>query len=447
VHDVHTPVAEQRATWLRRTFESFSLPQYRLFWAAMMAQMGAMNMQLVARSWLVYELTNQYTMLGLVMLAGAVPMLLLSLWGGAMADRVQKKRVLQMGQTASAFVALGIAIAIMVDVISLERHTGVVFLLAASAVQGAVMGLMMPSRQAIIPELVGHARLMNAVALNSAGMNINRLLAPGVAGLLIAVVGVQTVYLTMTALYLVGVVLVTMLPPTGTMALGGKRAWGDVVDGLKYLRYNTTVMRLLLLTLFGVVLSMPYMFLMPAFAKDIQVVEPGQYTWLPQVPLVGGLLAGLPELLVKSSFRLGVLMSVSGVGSLASSLLVASMSNKNRGQVFLWGILFLGVALALYAFASSFILGLIFMLGVGLGQSIRMALSNTLVQHNVDDEYRGRIMSIYMMEFGLTSFSVFGVSLLANAIGIQWAVGGTALLLIPVALFYLIFVPTIRRLQ
>jgi len=413
----------------------------------MMTQMGAMNMQLVARSWLVYELTDEYAMLGLMMLAHAGPLLLLSIWGGVIADRVQKKRVLQIGQTASAFLAFGIALAIMADVVSVERHTGVVFLLAASSVQGVVMGLMMPSRQAIIPELVGHARLMNAVALNSAGMNINRLLAPGVAGLLIAVVGIQTVYLTMTALYAVGTVLVTMLQPTGTVTPGTRRVLGDLVEGLRYVRGNATVMSLLLLTLFSVVLSMPYLPLMPAFAKDIQVVEPGQYGWLPQVPLVGGLMAGLPELLSKSSFRLGVLMSTSGIGSLAGALLVASMSNRNRGQLFLWSILVLGVALALYAFSSSFVLGLIFVLGVGLGQSARMAFSNTLVQHCVDDEHRGRVMSIYMMEFGLSSFGVFGVSLLANVTGIQWAVGGTALLLVPLALFYFTFVPRIRRLQ
>ena len=97
----------------------------------MMGQMGAMNMQMVARSWLVYELTDQYVMLGLVMLANAVPMLFLSLFGGVMADRIQKKTVLVYGQSAFALVSLATAVAIVMGVISLERQTGVAFLMAA----------------------------------------------------------------------------------------------------------------------------------------------------------------------------------------------------------------------------------------------------------------------------------------------------------------------------
>ena len=430
-----------------RTFESFRYPQYRVYWAAMMAQMGAMNMQMVARAWLVYELTNQYTMLGLMMLAGSVPMLLLSMFGGVMADRVQKKVILQLGQGASALVSFGIAVAILADAISLERHAGVELLLGASAAQGIVMGLMMPARQAIIPELVGQGKLMNAIALNAVGMNINRVLAPGLAGLLIAVIGIQTVYFAMTGLYLAGVVLVTMLPPTGTMSLGRKGALQDLLDGVRYVRASTVLKGILLLTLFSVVLSMPYMALLPAFAKDIQVVGSGEYTWLPQIPLVGSLFTQVPELLTESSFRMGVLMSVSGVGALAGALAVAAMSHKNRGQVFLWSTLALGVALAGYSFSTSFALAFIFITAVGLTQSARMAFSNILMQENVSDEYRGRIMSMYMMEFGVTSLSVFGISMLANVIGVQWAVGGTALLLIPVAFIFLGFVPNLRRLQ
>ncbi len=411
--------------------------------------MAAMNMQMVARAWLVYELTDQYVMLGLMMLANAGPMLLLSLFGGVIADRMPKKRILLLGQAASAGVALSVAVAIFVGTISLEDGRGVGFLIATSAVHGVVMGFMMPSRQAIIPELVGTRRLMNAVALNAAGMNINRLAAPGAAGLLIALFGVQTVYLAMTGMYVVAIALIAMLPSTSafTGRTGRRGAWADLVEGLRYVKNHNLVLALLTLTMLSVSLSMPIMPLMPAFAKDIQVVAPGSYDWITSLPLIGGLLSSLPQLLTESSFRLGLLMSISGVGSLVGSLLVASMRNRNRGAIFLWSTPSLGLLLALYAFTSSFELALLVCIGIGLGQSARMALSNGLVQQSVDNEHRGRVMSFYMMEIGVSNVVVFAVAALAETIGIQWAVAGSALLLIPVTLVYYVFIPSVHRLQ
>ncbi len=442
--DATAPPREQQ--WRSRTFESFQSPAYRWYWGGMMGQTAAMNMQMVARAWLVYELTDQYIMLGLMMLANAGPMLLLSLFGGVIADRMQKKRILLLGQAASAGVALSVAIAMFVGTISLEDGTGVGFLIATSAVHGLVMGFMMPSRQAIIPELVGTRRLMNAVALNAAGMNINRLAAPGAAGLLIALFGVQTVYLAMTGMYIMAIALIAMLPSTSTFT-GRRGAWADLVEGLRYVKSNTLVLALLTLTMLSVSLSMPIMPLMPAFAKDIQIVEPGSYDWIASLPLIGGLLSGLPQLFTESSFRLGLLMSISGVGSLVGSLLVASMRSRNRGAIFLWSTPALGLLLALYAFTSSFELALLVCVGIGLGQSARMALSNGLVQYSVDDEHRGRVMSFYMMEIGVSNVVVFAVAALAETIGLQWAVAGSALLLVPVALVYYLFIPSVHRLQ
>ena len=257
LHQIPDVTSVEHTTRLGRMFDSLSLPTYRLFWGAMMTQQGAMNMQMVARAWLIYELTNAYTMLGVMALANAMPMLFLSLFGGVLADRVQKKRVLVFGQGASSLVAAAIAIAIIADIISLDKGTGAGFLIGASIVQGIVMGLMMPSRQAIIPEIVGVSRLTNAIALNAAGMNINRLLAPGLSGLLIALLGIQTVYITMTILYVVGLLMVFRLPLTGTIALGRPNALADLREGLEYIRQNSVVMGLLILTLMGVIFSMP----------------------------------------------------------------------------------------------------------------------------------------------------------------------------------------------
>ncbi|MBI4202495.1 MAG: MFS transporter [Chloroflexi bacterium] len=438
-----TITVDRPSGWGGRTFDSFRLPQYRLFWFAVMMQMAAMNMQMVAQAWLVYELTDSYTMLGVMALASAVPMLFMSLYGGALADRVAKKRVIVWGQFAVAVVALANALAITLGIIDVELKVGVGFLLGMAVAQGFVQGVVMPSRQSIIPEIVGPARLTNAVALNMAGMNINRLMAPALAGVLIALSGVELVYYAMAALNFAGLALIAFLKVTRGMPRRRSTTRADIMEGLSYVRNNTVIMGLLFLTLLSVLLSMPYIFLMPAFARDVQAVNPGEYAWVGRIPLLGE----VPELLTKSSFRLGLLTSISGVGALVGSLIIASMRSRNRGSAFLWSVLGLGMALGLYAFTRSYALALLLIIGVGFTQSARMALSNALVQDAVDDEHRGRVMSIYMMEFGLSSFSTFGVAVLADVIGIQWAVGGAAFLLIPVALYYFAFMPSIRRMQ
>ena len=149
----------------QQTFAALKLPAYRIFFGALLMQMTAMNMQMVARSWFMYELTGSAVMLGAVGLGSALPMLTVSLFGGVLADRIRKKSILVAGQFASALVALGIAISITVGAISW------IHLFVAALLQGLVLALMMPARQALIYELVGENTLMNAIALNAAAGN------------------------------------------------------------------------------------------------------------------------------------------------------------------------------------------------------------------------------------------------------------------------------------
>jgi MFS family permease len=410
-----------------RTFTSFKNPVYRLFYGAMVSQMASMNMQMLARGLLIYRITGSATVLGIMALANAIPMLLFSLFGGVIADRVPKKKVLLLGQAASAANALIIAITMVTGMLSEDRPNSWLILIATSLVQGVIQGLMMPSRQAIIAEIVGQEELMNALALNNLGMNLNRLMMPALAGFLIDAVGFQAIYFTMTGLYLLAVTFISMMPQTGTtMTLAGAGAIADVLDGLKYVRSQTTILVILIITFFSVLLSMPYMMLLPIFVDD--VLEVG-------------------------ARGMGILISVSGIGALVGSLVLASLPNKKRGLMLLLGMLILGLALFGFSFSSlwfpsyawPFALGCIVF--VGLGQTSRMTLANTLLQYYVEDEYRGRVMSLYMMEFGLTSFGVFFAAVMAESIGVQWSVGGLAIILIVLSILALAFVPRIRKLD
>ena len=202
-----------RPNYKQKIFAALTIPAYRFFFGALLGQMAAMNMQMVARSWFMYELTDSATMLGAVNLMGAIPMLTISLFGGVLADRMSKKTLLIAGQFASAVVALGIALSITFGTISWE------YLFVAAFLQSLVMSLMMPARQAIIFELVGENTLMNAIALNAAAMNLLRLMAPAFAGYAIALWSIEGVYYIMAGLYLIGLLFATGLPKMRTPIL------------------------------------------------------------------------------------------------------------------------------------------------------------------------------------------------------------------------------------
>ena len=402
------------------TFRSLKNSAFRLYWGALLCQMAAMNMQMMARSLLIYRITGSATILGMMSLFHAIPMLCLSLFGGVIADRLPKKYVMIAGQAVSMVVSLAVAVSLATGYLNAD-HGGSWWVLAvASVVQGTVMGLMMPSRQSVLPEIVGGEQLLNAVSLGNVGTSGMRLLAPALTGFLIEAYGFGAVYFTMTALYALSVMFIVFLPVTGTTSLRGAGALADIKEGIRYLRGQTTILFILGFTLAAVLLSMPYMLLMPIFVDDILKV---------------------------GASGMGILLSVSGAGAIASSFVLASLPNKKRGLLLLVSCLVMAVALVGFAQSTSWPLSLGVIVFVGIGQTGRMTLGNTLIQYYVDDEYRGRVMSVYMMEFGLTSFGTFAAGVMAETMGVQSVVGGFAATLVVISLLSLIFVRRIRNLD
>lgn len=405
-----------------KTFESFKNPVFRLYYGALLGQRAAANMQMMTRSLLVFHLTGSGTILGLMSLANALPLLFLALFGGVLADRVQKKYVLLVGQACSALISLGIALSLTAGYLSAERAGSWWILIVASVLQGTVMGLMVPSRQAIVPEIVGEGQLMNAIALNNMAMNLLRLIAPAVAGFLIGDdYNFEVVYFSMTGMYIVAVIFMIFMPRTSKITAVSRSVFADILEGLRYVKSKTTILLLLLFILVVIFLSRPYMVLMAIFTEDILMVGPTGY---------------------------GILLSISGAGAIVGALVLASLPNRNRGMLLLVGCLVLGSALIGFSFSKSWPLSMALIVLIGLGQAARMTLGNTLVQYYVDDEYRGRVMSIYTMDFGITSFGAFIAGLMADtAIGAEWAVGGFAMVLVALTLIVAVFLPRIRNLQ
>ncbi len=404
-----------------RTFSSLKIPVFRLYYASMLSQMAAMNMEMIARGLLVYRMTGSGTILGVMALAQSLPMLFASLYGGVLADRVHKKYLMIFGQAANAVIALAIAIAIATHVVSASSSAGVWILIVASLFKGSVQGIMMPARQSMIPEIVGRDQIMNAMALNNLGMNLLRLTAPALAGFAIDFWGFEAVYFIMTGLFVAATLFAIPLPKTkGLEFRQSTRALADLVGGFRYVIQQKTIGLVLFFTLFVVLLSMPYMMLLPVITEDVLHV---------------------------GARGMGILISVSGIGAIIGSLVLASLPDKRRGIMLIVSSLVLGVALIVFAFSTVWVVSLLVIMFVGLGQAGRMTLSSTLLQSYTEDEYRGRVMSIYMMEFGLTSLSVFVAGIVADAFGIQWAIGGMAILLTVLSVGVLVMSPKLRRLD
>lgn len=398
-----------------RTFKAFEIVNYRWFFASQFGNFASMIMQMFVRGWLVFEITGSYEKLGWMMAAGGLVGLVAAPLGGVVADRVrQKKHVIQLSGVANMLIAMAIAWSIWVDALIFEH------LLLASIFQGLVMNAMMPSRQALTKDVVGLDLLTNAIALSTSGMNTARLLLPGLAGGLVAALGggdgnidpAKWVYILMALLYLFSTVAMFMLHVADNPVASEehKPFTSELKEGFRYV-WNTPVIFMLLGTNFLMVFfSLTYFMLLPGFVKEVLDAGPD---------------------------RLGLIISISGIGALMGSLLVASLPNRRRARILLYGTFLMGASLLGFAISTNYWLSVFLLTLVGLGQAARMSLSNVLVQAYVDDEYRGRVMSIYMLEMALLSIAIYPVSVAADVFGPQWTVGvsATCLIALVIALY------------
>ena len=214
--------ARRRPRFSLRTFASLRQSEFRWLFASTLGQMAAIQMQILMRSYVTYELTGSFAAIGIVGLASAVPMLLLSVFGGVLADRVPRKRILQVGHVLNMGFALLVGVLLLLGLLRVEH------LFVIALVQGIVLALTISAGQAIVPEVAGRERLMNAVSLNAAGMSFTRLLAPAAAALMIALLGTGSAYLTIAVFY--GLALIALLPvrsrqPGAMRARVPRRRW------------------------------------------------------------------------------------------------------------------------------------------------------------------------------------------------------------------------------
>jgi MFS family permease len=402
------------------TFRSLKNPAFRLYYIGMIGQWSSMNMQIVARSLLIYRISGSGTILGLASLANALPMIICSLYGGALADRIQKKDILLFSMIGSMLISLFVGFALTMGYLS-EAIPGSWWILVVTAtIQGAVMGLMMPSRQAIISEIVEGEQVMNAVSLNTMGMNSFRILAPAATGFLIDALDFASVYYISGAMYGMASVCMFLMPKTAQKFSEGTSALADIVDGMRYIRREKTMLLVLVATLFVMICGIPFLQLMPMITEDILMV---------------------------GASGMGILLSVSGMGAITGSLILASLPNRKRGTIMLVSGIIMGLALVVFGFSKVWLVSIFVVIFIGLGQTGHRASGNSLAQVYTPPEYRGRVMSFMMMGIGFSSLGTFFAGVMAEAIGIQWSIGGLAALLVVASAALLIFTSRLRKLE
>ncbi len=368
----------------------------------MLASFMGNQMHIVTRGVLALDLTGQASAIGWVMASWGGPMLVFSLLGGAVADRFDRKRVLILAQAGQGLMGLGIALLLFTERLEMWH------LLAGGAWQGTMFSFNGPARQALIPELVDEHQLTNAIALNNAAMNLTRVVGPTIAGLMLATSGPTIVYFFMTAMYIVVVGLLLMLPGVeGRLPRPPREQlpiWQEMKGGLRYsLRDNRVVAVLIIVALVPVIIGWPYQTLLPVFQEIV---------W------------GVDEM------GLGFMYTVGGIGALTGSLLVAAFSEHPKVPQFQLGAgIVFGLCLAAFAWAPNFWVGTAILGVVGLSSMVFMSLNNTQVMLATHPDYLGRVMSVYMLTWSFMPLGSIPISILTDIYGAPVTIGVSGLLL------------------
>ena len=364
--------------------------------------------------WLAYDLTGSAFLVGAVNGVRSVPLLVLGPFTGVAADRVDRKRLMLTTQ-----LTLLVTTAIFATVI-VTGQVRVWHLFAFTLLTGVGWAFNMPVRQSVIPHLVPRADLMNAIALQSAGFNVTRILGPTVAGILIATLGAGENFYLQAAMNLAvaWLVLQMRIPaiPSATSASIG----ANLKEGLLFVWQHPTLRTQMSLALVPVLVALPYTALMPIFASEVLHQGPAGF---------------------------GLLMAAPGLGAVIGTLAIASLGNVARKGWLLLGALFgLGLCLMAFSLSRSFPLSLGLLLLVGATQMAFMTTNQTLLQLTIPDALRGRVMGIYMLDQGLMPLWSVLAGVTADHFSAPTAVFGMGLLIALLAVAFGVQARSLREL-
>jgi len=386
-------------------------------WAGTVLISAGQWIQQVTLGWLLYDLTGSSMLLGALNGLRALPFLVAGPIAGVAADRMDRRRLMVWTQYVLFATAIGMGVLVASGFLRAWH------LFVFTLVTGIAWAFNEPVRQSLVPGTVPKKELVNAIALNSAGFNLTKVIGPAVGGLLIAAFGASGNFFVQGAAYLGVLAMIYLLhvPPTPEDARKSS-AFANLKEGLAYVWSNPTVLALMTAAYVPRVFAVPYQLLMPVFQKDVLRVGPE---------------------------GLGMLMAAPGAGAVLAVLLLASVSHRIRrkGLLLLWSLIFLGAFLILFSRTTSFPLALLVLVGAGAFQIVFMTTTNTMLQLLVPDALRGRVMSLYMLDRGLQPVGSLLAGVTAHAIGAPATVASMGSVVILLALLVAWRVPALRRIE
>ena len=373
--------------------------------------------QQVTLGWLIYDLTGNSMLLGALNGVRAIPFLVTGPMAGVAADRMDRKKLLLRTQ----WVLIITAVLMGALVASGLLHVSHIFVF--TLITGIAWTFTEPVRQSMIPNIVPKEELPNAIALNSGGFNLMKVVGPALGGAMIALFGPSGNFFVQAIAY-VGVLFMIYwmnVPPTSEQTRQVS-ALANLKEGFAYVWSTPAVLALMILAYVPRVFAVPYQTLMPVFQKDVLKVGPE---------------------------GLGLLMAAPGVGAVIAVLLLASLGNRMRrqGLLLVAGIVILGFFLILFSQITYFPLALISLVFVGIFQMLFLASTNTILQMIVPDKLRGRVMSLYMLDRGFMPAGALFAGVTAHFMGAPWTVATMGAIVIVLALVVAWRVPALRTLE
>ncbi len=389
----------------RRSINPFRALQlhrnFRLFWTGQTISLIGTWMQQVGQGWLALELTNSPFLVGLVAAAGTFPVLVFSLYGGVLADRRSKLNIVIICQALLLVEAAALWWLTWTDRVNVE------WLLAIATIGGVISAFEIPARQALTVDLVSREDLVDAIALNSGGFNLARIIGPSLAAIVLAKLGLAWCFGINAVSYLavLGSLALIRLPPW-TPVLNLVSPFEQLKQGLQYMRSTRAVSGLMGVIAIYSVFGFQYLTMMPVVARDLLRTGASGY---------------------------GALLTFVGVGALTGALLLAGLGPRiRRGRLFRSTAFAFALLTILFSFVRSVPLAALVLLFLGLTMLINGALANGILHSVVPDELRGRVMATYVFVYvGFTPFGSFSAGAIAKVVGVQWAIfsGGVVMLI------------------
>ncbi len=374
-------------------FRALQHRNYRLFFFGQCISLIGTWMQQIAISWLVYRMTHSAFILGFVGFASQIPAFLLTPFAGVIADRMNRHKLVILTQTLAMIQAFILAFLTLGGTIQVWQIIGL----------GVFMGMInaqdMPSRQAFMVDMVENkGDLANAIALNSSIVNVARLIGPSIAGLLIAAVGEGYCFLINAISYIAVIIALLMMQiKPKHAAISQAKILTHLKEGLQYAFGFSPIRAIILLLALVSLVGMPYTILMPVFVT---------------------------KTLHGSAQTLGFLMGAVGIGALTGAMYLANRKAVlGLGKWIAISSIVFGCGLVAFSFSKTLWICLLILMVMGFGMMVQMASSNTVLQTVVDEDKRGRVMSLYAMAFmGMAPFGCLMAGAVANRIGVPYTI-------------------------